>query len=184
MTFMEQFIHAGGQREDCACLGHGGGHDKMHDGSSQDAADTLDLCATSSIPSEESESTLRSRFNTIRDDVRQQTESGRTEGVWVQGVRVCGTTVPEEGRSSMRKESKEFLRVCDKRKCRPCGRAEQSRRNAAGTFDEGQPFFKESTDKFDYVESGYRDDSGGYDFDDDGADRDAELLIVPGIILA
>ena len=25
MTFIEQFIHYGGQREDCACLGHGGG---------------------------------------------------------------------------------------------------------------------------------------------------------------
>ena len=52
------------------------------------------------------------------------------------------------------------------------------------TFDEGQPFFKESTDEFDYIESGDPDDSGGYDFDDDGADRDAELLVLPGPILA
>ena len=77
----------------------------MNDGSSQDAADILDLRATSSIPSEESESKLRSRFNIIRDDVRQQTESGRTEGVWVQGVRVCGTTVPEEARCESSRRS-------------------------------------------------------------------------------
>ena len=51
------------------------------------------------------------------------------------------------------------------------------------TFDEGQPFFKEPTDKFDYVESGDRDDSGGYDSNDDGADGVAEPLVLPGPIL-
>ena len=52
------------------------------------------------------------------------------------------------------------------------------------TFDEGQPFFNEPTDKFDYVESGDRDDSKGYDSDDDGADGVAEPLVLPGPILA
>ena len=52
------------------------------------------------------------------------------------------------------------------------------------TFDERQPFFKEPTDKFDYVESGDRDDSGGYHSDDDGADGVAEPLVLSGPILA
>ena len=52
------------------------------------------------------------------------------------------------------------------------------------TFDEGQPFFKETTDKFDYLNSGDRDDSGDYDSDDGGADGVAEPLVLPGPILA
>ena len=52
------------------------------------------------------------------------------------------------------------------------------------TFDKRQPFFKEPTDNFDYVESGDRDDSGGYDSDDDGADAVAGPLVLPGPILA
>ena len=51
------------------------------------------------------------------------------------------------------------------------------------TFDERQPFFKEPADKFDHVESGDRDDSWGYDSDDDGADGVAEPLVLPGPIL-
>ena len=42
----------------------------------------------------------------------------------------------------------------------------------------------EPTDKFDYVESGDRDDSGGYDSDDDGADEVEDSLILQGPILA
>ena len=47
------------------------------------------------------------------------------------------------------------------------------------TFDEGQPFFIEPTDKFDHVESGDRDNIGVYDSDDDGADGVAEPLVLP-----